>query len=80
MALLGRPCPLTPLEKYFREASGAAGYPGGFLEHYVMPLIYPVDLTRGVQQLLGGFVVLLNLAIYALVWRRRQRLAGAGER
>ena len=69
-------CPLTPLENALRRRAGEAGYPGGFVEHYVMPILYPAGLTSGVQAWLGAFVVALNAAIYALAvlrWRRRRR-------
>lgn len=60
-------CPLTPLEQDFREAAGQAGYSGGFIDHYVMPLIYPTGLTRGMQIALGVLVLVTNLCVYGLV-------------
>ncbi len=72
--LAGWICPLTPLENSLRRASGEAGYSGGFVEHYVIPLIYPGTLTRELQLVLGAGVIALNLAVYAFVWRRH----GAG--
>lgn len=65
----GRICPLTPLENRLREAAGAEGYAGGFIEHYLLPLIYPAALTRDIQLMLGGAVVLINLLLYG-VWLR----------
>ncbi len=70
---LGGICPLTPLENQLRQLGGEAGYAGGFVEHYLLPVLYPQALTRGTQYVLGGFVVLLNLAVYAWVWRRWRR-------
>jgi hypothetical protein len=70
---LGGICPLTPLENRLRQLGGEAGYAGGFVEHYLLPVLYPAALTRDVQVLLGGFVLLLNLAIYTVVWRRWRR-------
>ncbi len=64
-------CPLTPLENHFRRLGGEGGYSGGFVEHYVLPVLYPGGLTRGVQLALGMFVLLLNVVVYAIVWRRR---------
>ena len=63
-------CPLTPLENWLRNLSGAAGYSGGFVERYLIPVIYPAALTRDIQLVLGGIVVLVNLAVYIAVWRR----------
>lgn len=67
-------CPLTPLEIYLRQAGGSAGYRGGFLDHYLLPLIYPHDLTRGIQILLGFAVVLVNLIGYGLVVMHARRV------
>ena len=70
-------CPLTPLEQTFRERAGAGTYGTSFLEHYLIPLLYPGALTRGIQIGLGAGVVLLNAAIYWAVWRKRRRAAAA---
>ena len=67
-------CPLTPLENALRRASGEAGYAGGFVERYLVPLVYPAELTRELQLLLGFALVGLNLVIYGWVcFRRRSR-------
>ena len=66
----GRICPLTPLEVSLRIAAGDAGYDGGFVEHYLIPIIYPAGLTRGVQFALAALVLAVNLAVYAVVLRR----------
>ena len=65
-------CPLTPLENYFREAAGAAGYTGGFIDHYVMPLVYPAGLTREMQIIFGVIVLAVNLCAYGLVLMKRR--------
>ena len=70
---LGGICPLTPLENHLRRLGGEAGYTGGFDEHYVLPVLYPAGLTRGVQLVLGTFVLVLNIVVYAIAWRRRSR-------
>jgi Protein of Unknown function (DUF2784) len=66
-------CPLTPLEQHFRTLAGQAGYGGGFIEHYLEPVLYPTGLTRGVQIGLGVAVLIGNAAIYLALWRRRRR-------
>lgn len=70
IALFGWICPLTPLENRLRRQGGAAGYEGGFIEHYLLPIVYPGGLTRDIQVLLGVAVVAINLIAYALVLRR----------
>ena len=67
-------CPLTPLENRLRAAAGEAGYGGGFVEYYLIPLIYPPGLTSGVQIVLAVGLVALNGVAYALLVRRRRAL------
>lgn len=70
LSLFGWPCPLTPVEKFFRELAGQGGYEGGFVAHYLIPLIYPAGMTRGIQIGLGVFVIAVNAAVYAKMARR----------
>ena len=69
----GAECPLTPLEQRARAMAGDQSYTGGFVEHYVMPVMYPVGLTPTIQFWLGLFVVAVNLAVYAFVIARSRR-------
>ncbi len=57
-------CPLTPWEQQLRQAGGLAGYSGGFIEHYLLPVLYPAYLNRAVQIVLGTFVIVFNIAVY----------------
>lgn len=66
-------CPLTPLENALRRIAGTAGYFGGFIDHYLWPLIYPAGLTRDVQLALGLGVVVINAAMYGVLLVRRAR-------
>jgi len=66
-------CPLTPLENSLRHAAGEAGYSGGFIEHYLLPIIYPAGLTPQIQLWLGAVVVVVNVLVYAMVIRHRLR-------
>ena len=65
--MTGRICPLTYLEDYLRIRAGQSGYTGGFVEHYLVEVIYPSGLTRDVQFVLAAAVVLVNVAIYAWI-------------
>ena len=69
--LSGSICPLTPLEVALRRGAGDAGYGGDFVEHYLIALLYPAGLTRELQMVLGAAVVLINLVVYFVLWRRR---------
>lgn len=61
----GLVCPLTPLENYFAARAGRAGYEGSFIEHYLVPILYPDGLTPTLQLTLAAAVVLTNLVVYA---------------
>ena len=69
-AMPGVLCPLTPLENLFALRAGERGYEGGFIEHYLVPIIYPEGLTRTAQIGLAIFVVVVNVAAYSWAWRR----------
>lgn len=62
-------CPLTKWENYFLQQAGRAGYSGGFVAHYIMPIIYPAGMTRGIEIAIGLFVLVLNAGIYVRVFR-----------
>ena len=66
-------CPLTPLENSLRARAGQEGYGGGFVEHYLVPAIYPSGLTPRAQMILGTFVLVVNVLTYALLIRRLTR-------
>jgi hypothetical protein len=74
----GAVCPLTWAELHYRRLAGDAGYEGGFIEHYLLPLIYPSGLTRSAQLVLGAGVLVLNAVLYA--WIRRRRPVGPSMR
>ena len=66
-------CPLTPWENGLRQLAGQEGYSVGFIEHYVLPLIYPTGLTREIQIVLGSIVIAVNLVIYGVLLYRSVR-------
>lgn len=72
-------CPLTPLEQWLRRRAGGAGYEGGFVEHYILPVLYPGELTREIQIALGVGVVVLNLCVYGWLIRSRRARRRAGD-
>jgi hypothetical protein len=69
----GAACPLTALENRLRLLAGSAGYAGGFVDHYLVALIYPAGLTRGMQVLLAATVLAVNAVLYAHILRRRRQ-------
>jgi hypothetical protein len=72
--LFGWVCPLTPLENVLRRAGSGVAYSVSFVERYLVPMVYPTELTREIQFLLGGAVVAVNVVVYVLVLRRVQNL------
>jgi hypothetical protein len=64
-------CPLTPLENWFRAHGGRSAYTSTFIEHYLLPILYPASLSRELQWVLGGAVLLVNAVAYVIVFRRR---------
>ena len=66
-------CPLTPLENSLRMRAGQQGYSGGFIEHYLLPAIYPAGLTPRIQVVLGSAVLVVNVIAYAVLVRRLMR-------
>jgi hypothetical protein len=71
--LAGWICPLTPLEQWLRARSGTTAYSGDFIDHYVLPVLYPDWLTRPTQVALGLLVVAINVAVYVVVLGQRRR-------
>jgi len=66
-------CPLTPLENWLREQAGETGYQSDFVAYYLLPVLYPDDLTRDVQLMLGTAVLAINISVYGWLWRRSHR-------
>jgi len=71
-------CPLTPLENHFRQSASGQGYRGGFVEHYLTPLLYPEELTASLQWFLGSMALAVNIVIYYCVLRRLKKTAEVG--
>jgi Protein of Unknown function (DUF2784) len=66
-------CPLTPLENWLRVQGGEAGAQDDFTTRYLLPILYPADLTRDVQLLLGTVVIAVNAGMYCWFWRMQAR-------
>ena len=68
----GTMCPLTPLENRLRLLGGDSGYSDDFVSHWLLPVLYPTSLTRGLQMILGGLLLLLNVCLYAWILTKRR--------
>lgn len=72
--LTGRLCPLTYAENFLRVRAGQSGYTESFIEHYLLAILYPAGLTREIQFVLAGVVVVINVAIYAWLFYSRHTM------
>jgi hypothetical protein len=71
--IAGGICPLTHLENWLRIKAGQGGYEGDFVATYLLPLLYPADLTRNKQFILAISVIVINIAVYGFILHRRYR-------
>lgn len=67
-------CPLTPIEQNLRLAAGEQGYQGGFLAHYIEPILYPEGLPQDLRLFFAIGLIILNIALYWHAYYRRRRL------
>lgn len=65
--LAGWTCPLTPLEQALRRRASIAGYEGGFVEHYIAPLVYPGGMPRRLELTAAGSITLWNALVYCVI-------------
>jgi hypothetical protein len=70
--LFHRTCPLTYLENWCRDQAGGQAYQGGFVDHYIMPVLYPNGLTPGMQVAFGLAILVINVVLYTIAFRRRR--------
>lgn len=70
-------CPLTPFENLLRQRAGKITYRSDFIDHYIMPALYPDALTHELQIILGLSVLFINLLIYAWIWHRSKKASHA---
>lgn len=66
-------CPLTPMEQELRAAAGQAGFKGGFIDHYIMPLLYPESPGRELELLILGLLLTVNVVLYWWHLRRQRK-------
>ena len=59
-------CPLTYLENWFLRKAGLKSYSNSFIEQYIMPIVYPNNITVEVQFYLGFLLIFTNIVIYVL--------------
>jgi len=60
-------CPLTYLENWFLHKANLITYSGGFIQNYLVPIVYPADLTKDLQIYLGITLIVVNIIIYGFI-------------
>jgi|TARA_B100001964_G_scaffold176158_1_gene194000 hypothetical protein len=60
-------CPLTHLENWFLQKADLKIYSEGFIQNYLVPIVYPKHLTEDLQIYLAIAIVVINLIIYGFI-------------
>jgi len=60
-------CPLTYLENWFLHKANLTTYSEGFIQNYLVPIVYPMNLTKDLQIYLGIALIVLNIVVYVLI-------------
>ena len=61
-------CPLTYLENWFLHKANLTTYSEGFIQNYLVPIVYPVSLTKDLQIYLGIALMVINIVFYAFIF------------
>jgi len=62
-------CPLTYLENWFLNKANLTEYSEGFIQNYIVQIVYPVNLTKDLQIYLGLTLIVINIIIYAFIYK-----------
>ena len=60
-------CPLTYLENWFLYKAKLTTYPEGFIQNYLVSIVYPTNLTKDLQIYLGIVLIVINMIIYGFI-------------
>jgi len=63
-------CSLTYLENYFLTKANLASYSTSFIQNYLYAIIYPVNLTKELQIILGISLIIINVIIYGIIFAK----------
>ena len=66
-------CPLTYLENWFLQKANLTTYSEGFIQNYLLPIVYPANLTKNIQIYLGITLILVNVFIYTFVYIKMKK-------
>ena len=66
-------CPLTYLENWFLHKANLTTYSEGFIQNYLVPIVYPMNLTKDLQIYLGITLIVINIIIYAFIFNKLKK-------
>ena len=66
-------CPLTYLENWFLHKANLTTYSEGFIQNYLVPIVYPMNLTKDLQIFLGIGLIVINIVIYAFIFSKQKK-------
>ena len=66
-------CPLTYLENWFLHKANLTTYSEGFIQNYLVPIVYPVSLTKDLQIYIGIALIVINIVIYAFIFSKLKK-------
>ena len=66
-------CPLTYLENWFLHKANLTAYSEGFIQNYLMPIVYPMSLTKNLQIYLGIALIVVNIIIYGFIFNKLKK-------
>ena len=66
-------CPLTYLENWFLHKANLTAYFEGFIQNYLMPIVYPMSLTKNLQIYLEIVLIVVNIIIYGFIFNKLKK-------
>ena len=60
-------CPLTYLENWFLQKVNLTTYSEGFIQNYLVPIVYPKNLTEDLQTYFAIVLIVANMIMYGLI-------------
>ena len=66
-------CPLTYLENWFLHKANLTTYSEGFIQNHLVPIVYPVSLTKDLQTYLGIVLIVINIVFYAFIFNKLKK-------
>ena len=66
-------CPLTYLENWFLHKANLTAYSEGFIQNYIMSIVYPMSLTKNLQIYPGIALIVVNIIIYGFIFNKLKK-------